>query len=665
MTDIGTFASSAIVPRSKNRAVGQGELLFSAKDYGAKGDWNGTTGTDDSAAIQAAVTAAAGAPVYLPAGDYRASLSFTNEVIDLRGPGRIIQQPGQKAIVVSRSPGTAKTVTAVSTLQLGQANVFGTEMFSTVALAQSDLQDLGAGDCCLLSSQDAYASDLLLTGNNLKTYTTSWFPVHGIALNVTGLTGAGISEGNTIVGATSGALGPVQGIAVNGTTAVVLLASLTGQFADGEALTVGGATVAAVSGTPVLVMNGSLIDAHATSPKLYKMPRTACRINITVAFSGSINSFVGVANRDIAVQLLGVVDPQVHLEVDGASSRALQLSCCYGGDVYLRTVGRGLPNKAQLAEQGYGYGIELWGATEGTNCQVVAHNVRHAFTTNVYSAVDFASTPLLRSGVPKHWTCHDSVAHSPSAAGFDTHHGSYFGTFDNCTVYGARAGARTATNANGFQNRGWRTTLRNCTAYDCADGFTEYIGSVATHAPVAGRIQYINCRAIRYQRYGFAPAGANAPDRTSIIELIDCCAEGDGRLQNAPFYQSGFVGSTLLAIRWIRCHSAIVNGAHFRISGAYSLHALDCYFDMEGSDFANAAAGFRFDSAPAEASIVGLRYRIDPAHPTSLPGVIRVNGAAVTLSTDGVKQVNGAARPYSQLTSGGTLTTNVITAVTA
>jgi hypothetical protein len=49
--------------------------LINVLDYGAIGDWNGTTGTDNTAAIQAAITAANqfadGATVFFPPGNYR------------------------------------------------------------------------------------------------------------------------------------------------------------------------------------------------------------------------------------------------------------------------------------------------------------------------------------------------------------------------------------------------------------------------------------------------------------------------------------------------------------------------------------------------------------------------------------------------------------------
>jgi hypothetical protein len=61
---IGTTSESVVVATgsSASRSLGDrfGEV-FRVDDYGAKGDWNGTTGTDDTAAIQAAINAAVAA----------------------------------------------------------------------------------------------------------------------------------------------------------------------------------------------------------------------------------------------------------------------------------------------------------------------------------------------------------------------------------------------------------------------------------------------------------------------------------------------------------------------------------------------------------------------------------------------------------------------------
>jgi len=61
---IGTTSESVVVATgsSASRSLGDrfGEV-FHVEDYGAVGDWNGTTGTDDTAAIQAAINAAVAA----------------------------------------------------------------------------------------------------------------------------------------------------------------------------------------------------------------------------------------------------------------------------------------------------------------------------------------------------------------------------------------------------------------------------------------------------------------------------------------------------------------------------------------------------------------------------------------------------------------------------
>lgn len=65
-----SIATTAFV-RSSN-------TMINVKDYGAIGDWNGTTGTDDTTAIQDALTAAAvsGGTVFIPAGTYLTTASL-------------------------------------------------------------------------------------------------------------------------------------------------------------------------------------------------------------------------------------------------------------------------------------------------------------------------------------------------------------------------------------------------------------------------------------------------------------------------------------------------------------------------------------------------------------------------------------------------------------
>lgn len=67
----GTYAPLTV---SGAGVVRKGDLVFNVRDYGALGNWNGTTGNDDTAAIQSAINAAVaagGGIVFFPAGNYR------------------------------------------------------------------------------------------------------------------------------------------------------------------------------------------------------------------------------------------------------------------------------------------------------------------------------------------------------------------------------------------------------------------------------------------------------------------------------------------------------------------------------------------------------------------------------------------------------------------
>jgi hypothetical protein len=74
--------------------------LINVLDYGAVGDWNGTTGTDNTTAIQAAITAANqftdGATVFFPPGNYRvtATLNLFSDRSGLLGNGAVITLTG-------------------------------------------------------------------------------------------------------------------------------------------------------------------------------------------------------------------------------------------------------------------------------------------------------------------------------------------------------------------------------------------------------------------------------------------------------------------------------------------------------------------------------------------------------------------------------------------
>jgi hypothetical protein len=73
-----------------------------ATDYGMDAS---KSSTDNGAALQAAVAASNGRPVYIPPGNYKCNASFTNEAINIVGPGALLQEKSNSIITVNRSAG--------------------------------------------------------------------------------------------------------------------------------------------------------------------------------------------------------------------------------------------------------------------------------------------------------------------------------------------------------------------------------------------------------------------------------------------------------------------------------------------------------------------------------------------------------------------------------
>lgn len=155
-------------PANGGRAVGQGELLVSIRDYGAKGDGI----ADDTAAIQSALNAAAafgGGLVFAPPGRYLAG-AFTVP----------------SAVAFVGTPGTTFVVKGTPAVWLTVAGTLGAEVSLAAAATAGDLalttgatHGLVAGDLGrLISQRDALTSDAgpeWQLGNNTPTATTCYF----------------------------------------------------------------------------------------------------------------------------------------------------------------------------------------------------------------------------------------------------------------------------------------------------------------------------------------------------------------------------------------------------------------------------------------------------------------------------------------------------------
>jgi parallel beta-helix repeat protein len=84
--------STADLASSLAQKVKKGELVIDVKDYGAKGDWNGTSGTDDTLAVNSALNYIVanfpnGASLLFPRGKYKISgwVNLPNVNIEIKG----------------------------------------------------------------------------------------------------------------------------------------------------------------------------------------------------------------------------------------------------------------------------------------------------------------------------------------------------------------------------------------------------------------------------------------------------------------------------------------------------------------------------------------------------------------------------------------------------
>ena len=432
--------------------------------YNAKGDGV----TDDTEAFLAAIHDASGSPVYVPLGSYLVALDLTDEDVHLIGPGTLIHQQAKNVIKIKRTLGPSLDVTGISTVQIGPNNP-GVGVFTetnTKITVSGSLSGVSQGNLFHISSQDIYpfcTQMSVVKNSTINVWKAGFVSVHGIGLDISSVTGGGITENNIVTGATSGATALVLSVATpTAGNAILVFGKVTGDFVNGESLLVNGFSRGVVNGSPYIIMAGKLIDTYTTSPVLRKVPTDKKFIidGLSVKASGDVDSVVGSANRLPAFQLMGVYRPEVrNFTIESAWTRCWQLNSCWHGDINVHI--KKLPNNDNDSEGAYGYGVELGGATEGCIVTVSGGNCRHAFTTNVFWGGFSYMDPLL-CGTVKYNTVHNSFIDGALSASFDTHEGAYFTSFENCRSIGSRSGLRNTTASTGFQNRGFGTTYRNC-----------------------------------------------------------------------------------------------------------------------------------------------------------------------------------------------------------
>ena len=667
--DDGTLASSIVRLRNLHPEVtamlggggggggggtGGGSYGISVTDHGATGDGI----ADDTAAFIAAITAAAGGPVYVPAGNYAVALQLTDEPLHIVGSGTLLQRQGQPALRVTRPLGPPRSC-SVSYATIGpvMSTAQPPQVISSTVSTAADISDIANGDRLFITSQDYYAFDAFQNGT--KTYKASWGTVHGVCINVGSPVNGGVLEDDAVTGSTSGAFGIAMSAADQGDgTCRVIFSKMPTPFVAGETLTVNGQARGTVSGSPFIVLFDKLTDTFTTAPVFYKIDKIPLKIDgISFAADGDINQLVGAANRVPAVELYRVQDAIIRCEVKSAWGAGISLLVCYGNDLDVRA--DNLPNNH--TDGAWGYGVSVYGATERTTVRVIASRCRHAFTTLCNANSSFAYANMNLIGTPKHNTVRDSIASACYAAGFDTHPGAYFTTFLNCVTENAYSGRRELSVSPGFQNRAFGTRFINCLARNCLHGFIENSGIYGT-----GDFPYINnydkCTSEGHLNNGFVREDIGYTNGDVLYE--SCISDGRwGSLLSADtmypniHLQYNYLVKAGGVARFSRCVSIGAKNYNWCVSNVNAkIDMVDCFIDLSYSyGLANSQSGILFFAAPIRLVVSGLTIRTHPYSVGSLLAVFRIaTDSHCPIVMDEVRFLGSGPRPMWVATGGAT-----------
>lgn len=202
--------------------------------------------------------------------------------------------------------------------------------------------------------------------------------------------------------------------------------------------------------TTVTVLSSGLMDPFTTNIRVARIKQKTCVVNgLTVTVDPSSASGFGV-------RIFEMVNPTLNgVTVQQSMGAGFTMVGCYGYTLNSPTVGYG-NNTGQ-----FGYGITDTSCAFGRVNGLVARNVRHAYTdgTNQIAA---GSNSLHQFGRTHGTVVVNSVAHSTTGTGFDTHQYSRGVRFENCQTYNAGTA--------GFALRGQQHTINNCRAVNPATG---------------------------------------------------------------------------------------------------------------------------------------------------------------------------------------------------
>lgn len=532
--------------------------IFYPEDFGAVGD--GTT--SDETALQDCKTAAlaAGGVMWLSAGRrYRqtATLSYTNESVQILGDGRLVQAPGLSSIYSRHEPTDTITVTGISTGFVGPATsndvAKPSNTVTKIDAAAASMVKFQAGEPWLIRSQDVYPWSFRNGGSSTeypvsgRVWLQDWVKILGVVIPYTTAGAWTVREGDTITGVTSGATAQV--IATH--TDQLVVRDVVGTFTTSENLNVAGALGATITGAAWVALTGVVDDAFATSIVMERM-RPDLDVNIAVGIDTytDTDDVLGSSARKDSIQIVGAISPKIKVDALRTYGAAVQVATCFQPEVNLTV--RRAPNivvsggsSSNIAtEGGYGYGVEALGAVAEGVFNIRATSVRHAFTTNPF---EFSSgtypttvTNKLLTGVGR-----DNVVSGVAAEcysdGFNTHEGSKRTHFLNCVNSRSLSGGRYQSGTKGFENRGLATKYTNCFDYGSSVSFWDSSMGHRTGGFI-DETTYTNCVAEDFQEIGFNQSQAAYVGDVHRRRYFGCRARGNGsaRPSSSPNTQKAY-----------------------------------------------------------------------------------------------------------------------------
>lgn len=547
--------------------------------FGAVGDFDFETGlgTDCQQAFLDAF--ATGKAVYVPAGNFDVrTIGVVDQDIRIYGPGTLVHRAGEIPLLLTQQMTEIISITSVELGWTGASD-------SSVSLSVPDLFTRINVPGASLHTQFAHGDAFLIYSNDQYTwrpggYRAEFLTVEGFMLELSGSTDAGWGVDGEAVGLTSGASAAVKARAFGSSTSdvkVLLYQVDNADFAIGESVEVDGTPVGTVQGFYPVSQN-ILLDEYTTTPKMRRVQReNVVDIDVTIQAYGDIHAAIGEEDRTPAIKVAGAYFPTIRAHIKSAWNRAIQVNACYRGDIYARV--DELPNKAELSEQAYGYGVELASSTQEVDVRVLASNIRHAFTTNTFgTSYETGTFNYLSYGTVKWCRVYDSVSSNSRGTAFDTHDGAWGMQFENChALYGAHMGLAT-TQGSGFTNRAHATTFRDCTSRGFRFGFTEAGIDDDEFKPF--KTVYENCKALDFLENGFTTTSSAVEGSAIEIEYRDCHASARQMNTNAPFFQHAFRLRRTKMVRIKNCSAEKANGTAVRITsgslivdGFYSDHS--------------------------------------------------------------------------------------------